>query len=169
MVEDGLRAELHDLGYFGSVLLFKEIKAQDGLALTGQFLDLFMDILQENGPDAFGLDMFFDAGLEIGEVVLAFALAAFEAKVVDGLIANNDIQPSFDMFEGFHARAGVEEFVEGVGDDVFGVGLRVDDILHEVCEGADHLIVHDPEGFLVAFPEGDDDRLFIAASRLFWF
>jgi len=146
MIEDGLGTELHDLGYFGGILLFKEIKAQDGLALARQFLDLLMDILQEDGPDAFSLNVFFDAGLEIGKIVLAFALAAFEAEVVDGLIADDDIKPSFDMFEGFHARAGVEEFVEGVGDDVFGVGLRVDDILHEIGERADHLVIHHPEG-----------------------
>jgi len=169
MIKDGLGAELHNLGYFGGILLFEEIQAKDRLALAGQFFDLLMDVLQEDGPDAFGLDMFFDTGFEIGEIVVAFALAAFEAEEVDGLVANDDIKPAFDMFEGFHARAGVEEFVEGIGDDVFGVGLRVDDILHEVGEGADHLVIHHPEGFFVALPEGDDDRFFVAANRLFWF
>lgn len=169
MIKDSLGAELHDPGYFRGILLFKKVESQDGFALARQFFDLLVDVLQEDGSDAFGLNMFFDAGFEIGEVVLAFALAGFEAEIVDGFVADDDVEPAFDMFEGLHALAGVEKLVEGIGDDVFGIGLGVDDVLHEVCEGLDHLIIHYPEGFFVAFAEGDDDRLFVAAYRLFWF
>lgn len=169
MIQDGLRAELHDLGYFGCILLFEEIKPQNGLPLPGQLFDLLVNVLQEYGPNSFGLDMFFYAGIEIGQVVLAFPLFCLYAEIVDGLVADDDVEPAFCVIEGFHPGSGVEEFIESIGHDVFRIGLGMDDILHEIGQWPNHLIIDYPECILAAFPKGDHNGLFIAMERSFWF
>ena len=169
MIEDGLGTELHDLGYLRGIFLFKEIEAEDGFALAGQLLDLFVDVLEEDGSDPFGLYMLLDAGFEVGQVVLAFALPGFEPEEVDGFIADDDIEPALYMFDGFHPAAGVEELIKSIGDDILRIGLRMDDIFHEIRQRTHHLIIHQPESVFIALAKGDDDRLVITAHRLFWF
>ena len=125
-----------------------------------------MDILDEDGPDPFGLDVFLDAVVHIGEVDLAFALPGLHPEIVDGFVADDDEKPAFDMFVGGHAVAGVEEFVEGIGYDVFCVMFGLDDIGYKIGEWADQLVIDNAKRLLIPFAEGVHYSLFVVLDRL---
>lgn len=44
-------------------------------------------------------------------------------------VTDGDVKPSFDMLEALHACAEMEEFVEGIGHDIFSIVS----LIHSIC------------------------------------
>ena len=75
MVQDGLGIEAQFVRDFRRCLLVKVISAEDGLPLARQFLNFIEDILEDFGFHPFRFQLVFGDGAEVGDFVVAFALA----------------------------------------------------------------------------------------------
>jgi len=102
VIQHGLAVKPHLFSDFRGRFLFKKVKAQDRLALAWQFIYLLHDGLEELRFGPLGLQPgLVDAGVEIGQVLLALFPLGAGAKVVNGFIASYDVQPTLDMLVGF--------------------------------------------------------------------
>jgi hypothetical protein len=101
VVEHCLTIDAHDTGDLGRTFLLKKIQPQNGPALAGQFLDFLENALQQSGFDPFGLGMRLDIISQIGHFAAGLPLLGTQAKVVNSLVTDDDVQPSFDVLVGF--------------------------------------------------------------------
>src|ERR1700743_3526299 len=103
MVQNSLGIEAQLFCDLRGGLLFEEVEAKDGSALTGEFLYLVEDVLEHFRLYALRLVVVVGLGAEIGDFGMAFALAGAETEVIDGFVADDDVQPTFNMLNGPHA------------------------------------------------------------------
>jgi hypothetical protein len=125
VIQDCLTVEAQLAGDLGGGLLFEEIEAEDRLALAGQLFDLVEDTLEDGGFDPLCFMVVVSLGAQVGDFAMAFALAGAKAEIVDGFVADDDIEPAFDVFHRPHPGSGVVQFGEGVGDNIFRVLLKL--------------------------------------------